>query len=97
MAEFVGGVIDLDVGADGVCDACERRDGVGRRAAVPVPVDGVGERADDGDGFEFRFVERERVVFVLEQHDGFERDAFGDFVCVVGVPGLGFVVCLIVE
>ena len=91
-------VVDLDVGAGGGLDACERRDGVGRGAAVPVPVDGVGERADDGDGFEFGLVEGQRVVRVLEEDDGFEaivrrRDVVG----VAEFQGSGSLSALIFE
>ncbi len=39
-------------------------------AGERVEIVGVG--ADDGDGLE-RFRERQRVVFVLQQHDGFAR------------------------
>jgi hypothetical protein len=42
-------VLDADVRPDLLAEPCERRDGVGRRAAVPVEQHVVGARADDGD------------------------------------------------
>jgi hypothetical protein len=41
-------------------------------------VDGVGKRADDGDGLDGVLLERKERVFVLEQDDGFERHLLGD-------------------
>ena len=52
IAHFVGGVVDGDVGTQFLLDALQRRDRIRRRAAIPIPVDGVGERANYGNGFE---------------------------------------------
>ena len=55
-------------------DAFNGRDGVGRHSGIHVDGIVVGARADDGDGLECGDVERQRVVGVLEQHDGFVGD-----------------------
>ena len=68
-----GGVVHGHPGSDGVADALEGRDGPGRRAAVPVPVDDVGHRADDRDGLQRVLAKRQSPAAVLQQDDRFER------------------------
>ena len=95
LAEFGRCVVDFDVGAGGGGDAGERRDGVGRRAAVPVPVDGVGEWADDGDGFEFGLVEGQQCCCAFLRRTMDSRAVRREMlVGVAGVPGFGLVVCV---
>ncbi len=64
---------DRDVRPHCGLDAGQRGDRIGRIATIPVPVDAVGQGADDRDRFQSGFVKRERGVVVFEQDDGFER------------------------
>ena len=38
VGRVIGGVVHFHVGADFILNALQRRDGIGRRAAVPVPM-----------------------------------------------------------
>ena len=44
IAKFLGGIIHLDVRTQFSLDPLERRNGIRGCAAVPVPMDGVGQR-----------------------------------------------------
>ena len=76
---------------------CERRDGVRRRAAIPVPVNGIGERSNHRDRLHALLVERQKVVRILQQHHGFERHLQRYRLVLLGVPRLGRVFDLCVR
>ena len=64
----------FDVCAGDAFDSVKDRDRVGRRAVVIAEQHrhGSGVRADDGDAFDLRAIERQHAV-VLQKHDGFAR------------------------
>ena len=75
------GVEDVDLAGEGVAEAVEEAgglEGIDVRAAAAAGYSGAGVGADDGDGVDVRGVEREEIVFVLEQGEAFacafERD-----------------------
>ena len=61
--------------ARSLANALERRNRIGRCAAVPVQKDGVGAWPEDGDRFGATFLERDKTGGSLEQDDG-----LGEFV-----------------
>ena len=60
--------------ADAILDALQGRHRFDNFAVVIVHHDAVGQRPDDGDAFDFIFVERQKIIFVFQQHYGFLRD-----------------------
>src|ERR1019366_1545113 len=83
-----GRVVDLDAWARFILDSLKRRDSVRRCAAVPIPVDGVGQWPDHGDRIDGFLLERQEGLFILEKDDRFECHLLRDCPNLVGVPGL---------
>ena len=87
-----GGVRHGGAGRNAAEDAVERSDFVegldlGTPAAVGLLAGGV--VADDGDGFDGGWIEREGVVFVFEEDDALVGDAAGDGLVGGGVDRAG--------
>ena len=71
---FVGGRISyLDLIAQGILQALQSRDMIGRRAGVPVADDGIGTRTDDCYLLHFLRTDGKQIAFVLQQDDRFRR------------------------
>ncbi len=68
-------------------DAVQRGHGVGRIAAVPVQQHLAGAASDDGDRFKRGFIQRQQVIFVLQQDDGFLRHQPGERLVFLAFPG----------
>src|ERR1019366_3094617 len=65
VSNLIGRVVDLDAWARFILDSLKRRDSVRRCAAVPIPVDGVGQWPDHGDRIDGFLLERQEGLFIL--------------------------------